>query len=296
MKFIPLFLFFFACQSDIKETKELNNFNTHYEVYGEGTPILIINGGPGMNSIGFRGLAKELGKNHKAIIYDQRGTGGSIVENPSEDNITLDFMVQDIENLRKELKIEKWFVLGHSFGGMLGSYYATKHPESIQGLILSASGGMDLKLFDELDIRGRLSKEDLDSLNYYNQKIDEGDTSFAVRLGRGRHLAPAYLYKKEYVEQIAIRLTQAKWEINSLVFQNMRKIGFDCNEKLKNFQKPALIIQGKEDIIPISFAERAQKTLPNSKLVLIPECAHYPWLEQPGIYFNEINLFISANQ
>lgn len=137
--------FFMACslENELKpseESKKETKIKTHYEVYGTGTPLLIINGGPGMNSIGFRPLAKQLGKKYKAIIYDQRGTGKSSIENPDSENVTLDLMIQDIEELRKELKIDHWFVLCHSFGGMLGSYYATKHPESIQGLILSASG------------------------------------------------------------------------------------------------------------------------------------------------------------
>ena len=86
------FLFLAACQIDQKETKKLEEteVKTHYEVYGEGVPILIINGGPGMSSEGFRPLAKELGKEYKAIIYDQRGTSQTQMKNPNENNVTLD--------------------------------------------------------------------------------------------------------------------------------------------------------------------------------------------------------------
>ncbi len=291
-----------SCASVEESNKNENSadsneeFKTHYEVYGEGTPLLIINGGPGMSSEGFRPLAKTFGKKYRAIIYDQRGTGKSRLANPSEENVSLDVMIEDLENLRKELKIEKWFVLGHSFGGMLGSYYATKHPNSIQGLILSASGGYDLKLFETLDIRGRLSKSDQDSLDYYQDKMDAGDTTFATKIARGKHLAPAYLYKKEFVDQIAVRLTQANYEINGLVFQDMIKVKFDCAEELSKFTKPTLIIQGREDIIPIVFSMSANEIIPNSRLEIIPECAHYPWLEQPDIYFGTIGEFVEENK
>ena len=50
---------------------------TYYKTFGKGEPLLIINGGPGMNSNGFEDMAKTLGENQQTIIYDQRGTGKS---------------------------------------------------------------------------------------------------------------------------------------------------------------------------------------------------------------------------
>ena len=58
-------------------TVNSNDEQIHYTTFGTGDPILIINGGPGMSSAGFVGLAKELSKNNRTIIYDQRGTGSS---------------------------------------------------------------------------------------------------------------------------------------------------------------------------------------------------------------------------
>jgi proline iminopeptidase len=52
----------------------------HYRIFGKGKPLLIINGGPGMNSDGFAGLASSLSPNNRAIIYDQRGTGKSTLK------------------------------------------------------------------------------------------------------------------------------------------------------------------------------------------------------------------------
>ena len=51
----------------------------HYTVFGKGYPLVIINGGPGMNSEGFAGVARQLSVNNgnQVIIYDQRGTGRS---------------------------------------------------------------------------------------------------------------------------------------------------------------------------------------------------------------------------
>ncbi|WP_053969795.1 alpha/beta fold hydrolase [Mangrovimonas sp. ST2L15] len=270
----------------------IENGQLFFKTFGKGTPVLIINGGPGMNSQGFESLAKRLAETNQTIIYDQRGTGQSQLQDISSKTITMTLMVDDIEALRKHLKIESWVVLGHSFGGMLASYYATLFPDRIQGLILSSSGGLDLSLLDNLDIRSHLSSIQRDSLNYWNQRISQGDTSYQARLGRGRNLAPAYLYNKEFIEQIAHRLTQSNMQINSLLWRDMRAISFDCKPNLKSFKKPTLILQGKQDILDPSIAEEAHQIFNNSELIYIDHCAHYGWLEQPNIYFGALDRFL----
>src|SRR5689334_16592621 len=91
-------------------------FATNYQTFGEGEPILIINGGPGMNSNGFADMANTISQlGYTTIIYDQRGTGKSVLEKVDSTTITMDLMAKDIEDLRIQLKIDQWTVLGHSF-------------------------------------------------------------------------------------------------------------------------------------------------------------------------------------
>jgi proline iminopeptidase len=58
----------------------------------------------------------------------------------------MSMMVKDLECLRQHLRLDRWIILGHSFGGMLARYYATIHPQRITSLSLSSSGGIDLEL------------------------------------------------------------------------------------------------------------------------------------------------------
>ena len=67
-------LFIFLSQIGLAQQSQFieeNDGLIHYRVFGDGLPVLIINGGPGMNSDGFSGLAETLGKSYNAIIYDQ---------------------------------------------------------------------------------------------------------------------------------------------------------------------------------------------------------------------------------
>jgi len=300
-KYITLCLFIFFC-IEHKAQKEsliaLDQTTLSYRTFGKGPPILIINGGPGMNSNGFADLAKKLSEKNLTIIYDQRGTGKSTLIKTDSTTITLDLMINDIESLRKKLSIKSWIVLGHSFGGMIASYYATLYPQRIDKLILSSSGGIDLDLLNYVNesIHSKLSPSEKDSLALWNKKLAEGDTSHYARLQRGKALAHAYVFNSTYLPVIAERLTQGNARINALIWSDLNKITFDCSDKLKNFSKPVLIIQGKQDIIFERTALKAQSVLKNSRFVLMDRCVHYGWLDRPDQYFSEISLFLNSEK
>ncbi|MEO8240062.1 MAG: alpha/beta fold hydrolase [Flavobacterium sp.] len=299
MKKIFLFAFLMFLGKAFAQTegyaKNNDSSKTYYKTFGKGESLLIINGGPGMNSNGFEDMAKTLSENQETIIYDQRGTGKSKLAKLNAKTISMQLMADDIESLRKHLKIEKWNILGHSFGGMLASYYATVYPNSIAKLILSSSGGVDLTLLKTPNlIEAGLNQSQKDSLKYWNHKIEKGDTSYTARIGRGRAMAPAYIYDQKYAPVIAKRLTQGNSKINGLLWGDMQKMNFDCKAKLKNFKKPVLIIQGKEDIISNEIGEIAHKTFPNSKLILLEHSKHYGWLDAREKFFSDINSFLKS--
>lgn len=278
------------------ETIVSGNSKLNYTTFGSGKPILIINGGPGMNSDGFSFVAQELAKmNFQTIIYDQRGTGKSTLETINNKTITMDLMTEDIENLRRHLKIEKWTILGHSFGGIMATYYTTKHPETIDKLIFSSSGGVNMKftLYLQERLNNNLTESERDSLSFYQRKRDAGDNSKETITKRAQFLAKAYVFDKSKSDSIAQRLTQINFTVNSLVIENLQKINFDCSTSFSNFKRPVLVIQGKNDIISVETAQEIATTFPNSKLILMENCGHYGWLDSDELYFNSINNFLN---
>jgi len=295
--FLLSFLFFcFQAKSQTEGMAKSSDFAPiYYRTFGEGKPILIINGGPGMNSNGFENLARNLSAHHTTIIYDQRGTGKSTLKVLDSTTITMKLMVEDMENLRKHLNYKKWIILGHSFGGILASYYATLYPHRVEGIIYSASGGIDLGLLTYAGqmVNEKLTQSQRDSLAYWSHKMEEGDTTHYTKLQRAKFLAPAYLYDKKFVPILAERLTQGNMQINELVWNDLEKIKYDCSEKLKSFRKPVLIIQGRQDVIKAETAEKAHSILKNSKLVFMEHCGHYGWLDNEEVYFGEINAFLA---
>jgi len=289
------FSFSAICQED--GFVKIDDGVIHYKKYGTGEPLLIINGGPGLDCEGFSTLAELLSDKYMVILFDQRGTGKSILKRVDSTTVSMELMAQDIETLRNYLKINNWVVLGHSFGGWMAEYYASHYSKSIKALILSSSGGIDMELLEyfDADLQMGLSQTERDSLKYWSEKLNQGDTTYLARYNRGKYLASAYLYKKEFVPKIATRLAKGGFpQITELVYKDLFKIKFDCKETLLDFAKPILIIQGRQDIVGSSTAYKAHIILRSSKLVFINECNHYGWLEQKEKYKSEIDKFITS--
>ena len=115
----------------------LNKARISYEVVGEGDPVVVVHGGPGLDHTYLRPGLDILAGSHSLVYYDQRGTGRSEAVLDAE-SITLDTFVEDIESLRKTLGRDRLTLLGHSFGSLLVLGYALAHPDRTRGLILMA--------------------------------------------------------------------------------------------------------------------------------------------------------------
>ena len=297
MKHLFLLLVFFSFSVFAQEYKYVNisDGSIAYKTFGKGFPVLIINGGPGISSDGFSSLAEIFSENNQTIIYDQRGTGRSEIDEVDASSMTIDNMLLDIEKLRKHLGYEEWIVLGHSFGGMLAYAYAAEYPERVAGMIQSHSGGLDLDIRDAYDVMSRLSDTERDSLTHYSVKIRMGDDSPETSLKRATILASAYLYDKSLAPQVAGRLSSTNMRINSLIWNELESIGFNTSEEMRSFEKPVLILTGKDEVAPVYLAEKAHSILPNSELVIMERCGHYGWLERPDVYLTKVNEFLNKN-
>jgi len=66
----------------------------------------------------------------------------------------------------------------------------------------------------------------------------------------------------------------------------------DWRPQLTSIKVPTLVIHGMEDLIPLESAREWAATLPNARLLTIPEVGHYPHLEAPDIFFPAVDQFL----
>ena len=108
----------------------------HYEECGNpnGKAAVLLHGGPGGGSTTVMRRYHDPAR-YRIILFDQRGCGRSTPHASIEENTTW-HLVDDIEQLREHLKIERWQVFGGSWGSTLALAYAETHPERATELVL----------------------------------------------------------------------------------------------------------------------------------------------------------------
>jgi len=111
-----------------------------HEIYFEecgnpaGKPALVLHGGPGGGISAFLRQGHDPAR-YRIILFDQRGCGLSIPHASLEANTTWD-LIGDIEKLRAHLGLERWQVVGGSWGATLALAYAITHPKQVTELVL----------------------------------------------------------------------------------------------------------------------------------------------------------------
>src|SRR5450432_1131451 len=144
----------------------------YYHEYGKGTPIVLLAGGPGISCEQIEDVAIELGKNNRAILFEQRGTGHSIPVPLDSTTINLKNAHEDLILLLNHLQLTDAIFLGHSWGSGLALSFSVKHPDRVKSLILIDTG----PLGNLIELRetaagnrrvryGKYENAELDSLN-----------------------------------------------------------------------------------------------------------------------------------
>ena len=141
----------------------INGQDLFYKTTGEGQPVIVLHGGPGLShKYLYPQLDSLLSDNYQLIFYDQRASGwsGGIDDTAS---LTMETFVEDLEMVRKELGFEQMNLMGHSFGGLLAMYYGIKYPEYLRSLVLVDSDAASWERrtpFQIKMIRERLTEAD----------------------------------------------------------------------------------------------------------------------------------------
>ncbi len=289
---------FSVCAQDITGYVEIPKGKLFYQVYGEGEPVVFLNGGPGFSSHGYELYAEEISKYRKVILFDQRGTGKS--ELKWVNSVSIQRMVSDMEALREHLDIDTWDVVGHSFGGVYAMHYLSEHPDRINSLVLSASPGYEngldqFQVFKDVEYESIAYLVELEEFEHLKKEMLKGYPSEDI-IQKVRKIARA----KYYVSKEENYLVAADWFANKcqhslgtgrLVWKSVKKNPLK-KELLQQFEKPVLILHGSSDFINISNPIMNNNVFPNSRLEIIYESGHIMSMDQPESYFQLIREFL----
>ncbi len=269
----------------------------YYEKFGDrsDTPIIVLHGGPGMDSSYLLPQMAELAEANEVIFYDQRGCGKSQGFVIDEANINMNTYVDDLEAVRKNLGSAKVILVGHSWGTMLGLSYALKYPNNVKSLVLvssfpSSAAGFNIYAAQYYK-RLKPIQGTLDHIANSNA-FKAGDTSVIKQYYY--EIFSVYFYNKADENKLTLNFTKQAalngFKIAEIFSKDFNS--FDLTVQLKSLNMPVLLVHGKEDIIPLETAVMTQEAIPGAKLSVIERCAHFPYIERPKEFFAVTNAFI----
>lgn len=273
---------------------------------GEGDPIIFIAGGPGGAHVGLRSFDKLAENHHQLIYFDGFGRGKSdTAKNVTE--YTLQRDIDDIEGLRKALKLDKITVLGHSYGGVVAQGYAVQHPDHLSHLILANTFHSFVMWQENDDNSNREIKTNYPEVWDELMKLrEQGEISSDAKHQEVYGRVPyGFLYaynpanfegrgKKRYPNSMNTKLYYQMVGKDGDFIVGSDIGNFDYRKQLKSLTMPVLIIGGRYDRVAVPWMMvKYKEYCPQATFALFEKSGHNPQVEEPEKEFALINSFLA---
>jgi proline iminopeptidase len=266
------------------------------ETEGKGSPVVLINGGPGGTHHDFHPYFGRAADFATVVYYDQRGCGQS--DYARGEGYTIQQAVDDLDQLRQALGLDRWVVLGWSYGGVLAESYTVKYAEHVAGLVLvgASDDGMRLELQPSRD-HDFLSSAERQKIAevYANRSLSLAQALFNAHLNGDWKRQNYYRPTREELARTALY----GWKHDPAFRREiLHDLGYlDLSGLFDDCPVPVLLLEGRHDLT--WGADKPQKfagCFPGSRLVLFEASAHGPFEEEPDKFFAILREFMGSLQ
>jgi len=269
----------------------------YYRTSGEGRPIVVLHGGPGFDHFYLLPELDRLAESFRLVYYDQRGRGRS-ADGVKPEDVEIDSEVDDLDRVRRHFGLDSVALLGHSWGGLLAMEYAARQPDRVSHLVLAntapASGEDALVLRQHLlSIRPAADVERMEELRASPGYLAGSLASEAEyhRIHFRPTLGPELL--EQVVGRLRTHFTEERVLAGRAIEQRLydhtwRVDGYDLVPRLRALEIPTLVLHGEHDFIPVALAARIAEAMPRARLVVLPGCGHFAYLESPDAFADQV--------
>lgn len=283
----------------------VNGINLYYEVFGEGEPLLLIEGLGYSRWMWFKQV-REFSTRHKVIVFDNRGVGRS--DKPKEE-YTIELMASDTALLLGALGIDAAHVLGVSMGGFIAQQLAIDHPVRVLSLVLVSTAyaggaypnenpwGVFLRAIEVfpgvLELAAKMSGKGSGNVQFLLPlSTPEDNTRRALSYGFTKDYFATHLDEIDRI--VAWRLAEPQ---PSYAWKNQFVAGlrFDASQRVGEISVPTLVVHGSEDgVVPPSNARALADKIPLARYVELKGTGHLLFIEKAQ-EFNALVLDFISN-
>lgn len=265
--------------------------------------LLLLNGGPGATHEYFECFESFLlPEDIELIYYDQLGCGLS--DNPKDTTMwDLSRFVEEVEQIRKALDLNKdnFYLLGHSWGGILAMQYALKYQDNLKGLIISnmMSSCPQYGKYAQEVLAPQFDQKVLDTIRKIEAKNDFANPKYM-------ELLMPHFYAKHIcripLEKWPEPMTRSFNKMNQSLYVTMQGpsefgiggnlIDWDVSKELPKIKTPTLTIGGAHDTMDPEHMKWMSTQLPNGRNINCPNGSHMSMYDDQKNYFPGLIQFI----
>ena len=254
---------------------------------GHGLPVIVLHGGPGLDHTGFRPYLDRLGDEFRLLYVDERGQGRSERVDPA--TLSLDVFAHDVDLLTDALELERFALLGHSFGAIVTTRHAIE-VGSADAYVISGGGDSSAALGADvaasLEAMGEAGVPIAASWEQEKTVATEDELRELLRVQMPFHFAgdvPPGFGDETLGTPDVLRH-----------FANIGYGDFDYLPDLHRVSKPTLVIVGEHDRTTTPRAAKAlHQGIAGSRLVVLPGVGHMSFVETPEPYVDAVTTFLS---
>jgi proline iminopeptidase len=239
----------------------------------------------------------NLTEDEPLLFYDQRGGGRSRTN--SREAITWHSHVADLGALVAEFDVTPFTLIGYSWGGLLAMLYAVqaaapgsslRQPDRMI-LMDPAPVTRELRHDFEVELARRQADPRLQAMRAelsasgLRERDPDAYRQRAFELSVAGYFADPERAQELTPFRVIGRVQQSVWE----------SLGsYDLRPELASVQAPVLLVHGRQDPIPVAASQQAASALPHAQLVILDDCGHVPYVEQPDALFSNVRQFLAA--
>jgi proline iminopeptidase len=278
-----------ACEAVVVEVTLADGYRLFVEEVGDGFPLIVLHGGPGLDHTMFRPWLDPLGDEFRVLYVDERGQGRS--ERTDPETLALEVFARDVDLLAGALELDRFALLGHSFGAIIATWHATELGTAAAYVISGGGDASDAMLadietsFDELGERRRVIE---DSWEREKTVATEEECAQLLEDQMPFHfhgpVPPGFGADTVYSPHVLRH------------FANIGYGDFDYGPKLAAVAAPTLVIVGEHDRTTTPRAARVlHEGIPSSELLVVPGTGHMSYVEAPGPYLDAARGFLQRS-
>lgn len=271
-----------------------------YRIVGHAPDTLIvIHGGPGFTFDYLAADFEPLAARHALVFYDQRGSGRSTLVSDSA-ALAAELYADDLEAVRRHLRLERVNLLGHSWGAAVVALYAQKYPGRLGRLLIVAGVPLTMAGLEQSFGTMHAARD--------TAEIARMEAAMAARRADAAdHTACrnyyALWFRPFYADAASAERSRGDIcagspesmrnkmaSIDRYVFPSLGR--YDWRPAMRSVRAPTLIVHGAQDPLLLEFAREWAATLPDSRILVLEDIGHFPYVEAPDRFFPAVDRFL----